>query len=197
MQNNNGLLWSLGIAVFGFGGYFLYRHFKNGTVALPGSASIVPTGDTSVVVPKLDIPKVVRAKFHRLTKTNRIRGRDKYGSGHFGAKQGSKTHNGVDIMAGPGEHIFSPIDGKIVRYAYPFSDKSYAGLALQNREHFIKIFYLAPTVRPGDTIRKGQTIGMAQNIGVKYPGIIPHVHFEVWDRSKVNMAVDPTHLFLS
>lgn len=64
-------------------------------------------------------------------------------------------------------------------------------------KYLIKLWYLAPTKKPGDTVKAGEVIGFAQNIGARYPGITPHVHIEVWDRTKTNVSLDPTDMFKS
>lgn len=126
------------------------------------------------------------------------RGCDGDGCGHFGASRGSRVHQGLDIIIREGQQIMSPIDGEVVRFAFPYEDKSFSGLAIGNKDYFIKIFYMAPTVQPGTSIKKGQVIGLAQNIQRRYgPEITPHVHIEVWDKSKMSLAIDPMKLFKS
>ena len=140
----------------------------------------------------------IRGPFHPLVKNQTLRGCDAHGCGHFGALRdnGSRSHNGLDIKVQVGEGVYSPINGKVVRYAYPYSDdKTIMGLALQNLNYFIKIYYFKPEVKPGDFVVAGQRIGKADDIGRRYPGIVPHLHFEAWDRTKTNVAVDPTRLF--
>ena len=125
-----------------------------------------------------------------------IRGCDPDGCGHFGAGRGDRKHNGIDIVVQETQPIMSPINGEVVRYAFPYEDRSFAGLAIQNDDYFIKIFYMAPSVEPGTIIKKGQVIGFAQNIQRRYgPEITPHVHLEVWDRTKMDIALDPAKLF--
>jgi hypothetical protein len=45
----------------------------------------------------------------------RSRTSDKYGSGQFGVSRDhhSRSHQGLDVVASPGELIFSPIDGTV------------------------------------------------------------------------------------
>lgn len=133
--------------------------------------------------------------FKHIVPNQKSRACDSHGCGHFLASRGNKLHQGLDIIVKPGQRITSPINGKVVRYAYPYSDRSFAGIAIENSLYFIKIFYLAPSVSVGLEIKEGQQIGFAQNIAARYPNITPHVHMEVWDKSKVDVAIDPTGLF--
>ncbi len=137
-----------------------------------------------------------KAKFHQLVKGQKVRGDDAYGNGVFGApRTHDGDHNGLDIVAQPGEAIYSPVDGKIKQYSYPYPDKSFSGYHLLTDKYLIKLWYLAPTLHPGDLVKAGQVIGFAQNLGARYPGITNHVHMEVWDLRKMNVAIDPALLF--
>lgn len=135
-------------------------------------------------------------KLHELVPGQRIRGNDAHGSGSFGTGRGDKTHNGIDIVVSPGQSIHMPFTGKVVRIARPYADDlSWEGLAIQNERYFAKIYYLRPLDVVGLTLNAGTVIGHAQDIGKRYRGITPHVHLEIWDRSKKNTAIDPTNLF--
>ena len=113
-----------------------------------------------------------------------IRGNDAHGSGAFGASRNDKVHQGLDVVVRPGQTIKSPITGKVVRHSFPYPDRSFTGYHLSNDKYLVKLWYLAPTLQEGQTITAGQTVGFAQNIALRYPGITPHVHMEVWDRTK-------------
>ena len=135
-------------------------------------------------------------KFHSIGKQNKIRN-DGYGYGRFGARRSGHSHNGIDLVVTPGESILSPITGKIVRYAYPYTDDSrYSGVHIQNDEYLVKMFYLSPVLaKPGQQVMQGQAIGTAQKISTKYgSGLIDHVHVEVW-LNGTNKAIDPAPLF--
>lgn len=134
--------------------------------------------------------------FASLTKPNqKLRGCDPLGCGSFGASRGSRSHNGIDIVATPGQDIFSPINGKVTRVAYPYSDDlSYTGLEIVNDNYKVKMFYLSPTIVIGKTVKAGEKIGIAQNISVKHgEAMVNHVHFEV--RNSANQLINPTDLF--
>jgi len=78
-----------------------------------------------------------------------IRKSDKWGKGDFGAPRGTRKHNGIDIVTQLGTPILSPVEGKVIRVAYPYaSDMSFTGLLIQgtgiHQGIEIKIFYLKP-----------------------------------------------------
>jgi murein DD-endopeptidase MepM/ murein hydrolase activator NlpD len=132
-------------------------------------------------------------RFHALTRAPLgRRGEDAWGSGAFGAPRGGRAHRGVDLVVVPGESILAPFAGDLVREARPYDDDDrFSGLLLRGRGRWsgceVKIFYLQPR-EPGP-VRRGQVIGKAQDIALKYPGITPHVHVELWRSGAV---VDPT-----
>ena len=110
-----------------------------------------------------------------------VRGIDRWGSGEFGAPRGSnRTHDGTDFIATPGQAIFMPISGLIVREARPYSDSDYSGVLIRNDHIDIMMFYLIPNRNLIRTwAAKGAPIGVAQDISKKYPEIINHIHLGV------------------
>jgi murein DD-endopeptidase MepM/ murein hydrolase activator NlpD len=112
---------------------------------------------------------------------------DHYGKGHYGAKRGRRAHRGTDYLATPGQDVFAPISGNIVRVAYPYDDKSYSGLVIANQHMAVKLFYLVPSVTSGHHVNKGDVIGFAQDISERYPPpndkkwmiMEPHIHVEI------------------
>jgi|SRR5690606_17569600 len=134
--------------------------------------------------------------FATITKPNQnIRGCDPLGCGSFGASRNGHIHQGIDIVATPGQDIHSPITGKVTRIAYPYaSDLSYKGLEIVNEKYKIKIFYIFPTVAIPSVVTAGQKIATAQNISAKHGAAMTnHVHIEV--RNSLNKLIDPTNLF--
>ncbi|HEX8269757.1 MAG TPA: M23 family metallopeptidase [Flavobacterium sp.] len=119
--------------------------------------------------------------FGKPTAVGKMRLCDVHGCGSFGADRGSRKHMGEDYVTAPGEPVYSPICGKIIRVAYPYADNlSYKGVEIKNSTHEVKIFYMTLTVPLGSTVTLGQQIGVAQNIAAKYsPGMTNHVHVEV------------------
>lgn len=186
MTNKKGLIpnWVIlpGIAVVGF---WLFQRFKKGQSINPVDW-LTPLGSNS------------NAPFHRIGQQNKIRS-DGYGQGRFGASRdgGKRKHNGLDLVVTTGETIYSPIAGKVVRYSNPYpNDSRYTGLHIQNGEYLVKMWYLTPTVKPGQEIDRGQAIGKAQKISTKYgAGMVDHVHIEVWVPNGSGKSVDPAPLF--
>ena len=149
----------------------------------------------AVILLVLVTAKANRA-FAALTPAMKFRGSDPFGNGTFGASRdgGTRSHNGVDVVATPGQAILSPISGKVVRIAYPYAtDHSYTGLVIENGSYTVKIFYITPTIAIGSKVSAGQKIAVAQNLAAKYPGIINHVHIEVYDSK--GKLLNPTNLF--
>lgn len=133
--------------------------------------------------------------FAKLTKNNIYRGEDPLGDGAFGAnRSGGRKHKGIDIVAKPGETIFSPITGKVTRFPIPYSDDSrYTGIEITNSTYRIMIFYMKPNISIGSTVIAGQSIGVAQNISAKHGlSMKNHVHYEVY---KNGVLINPTNMF--
>ena len=128
---------------------------------------------------------------------------DPAGSGHFGAKRGTRDHQGLDILVSKGEVIYSPICGKVSR-AYPYLkdgsvDKDWTGIKIEGEHEFegitIKMFYVAPNEDLiGFSVCPNDPIGVAQAISQRYPGqgMKDHVHVEVYLNGSL---VDPQPYF--
>jgi len=102
------------------------------------------------------------------------------GDGHHGAPRGSRLHDGIDFMCEPGQRIYAPISGDIIRPSSPYADDSrYGGLVIANDRITIKLWYFNPSVRVGVYVGAGEVIGIAQDIGLKYYDVTPHVHLRV------------------
>jgi len=124
-----------------------------------------------------------------------IREQDEWGCGDFGAPRGNSMHKGTDFMlCKPGEQlekgrpVYSPVDGKVVRKAWPYRQSSkYTGILITNDFGYFWLFYLMPFPRIlkfGTPVRMMQEIGLAQDISQKempgkYPGMIPHIHLQI------------------
>lgn len=116
---------------------------------------------------------------------NKIRLQDDLGSGLFNAPRGGKEkHNGLDFLCNPGQEVIAPIDGVIKRKAFPYTDKTYSGLLLENDSLAMKLFYLEPDIGIiGKKVSQGQRIGIAQDISKRYNKgklkMQPHIHLEI------------------
>jgi hypothetical protein len=121
--------------------------------------------------------------FHKVT-TGAVRGTDKYGSGKFGMSRdgGKRSHQGLDLVALPGEKVLAPMEGIVEREARPYKDDPrYRGVVIKGtgdwKGYEVKMFYVQG-MKMG-RVRAGEVVGTAQDLGKKYPGITNHVHMEV------------------
>lgn len=115
---------------------------------------------------------------------------DEAGSGLFNARRSRVTdgksikykHNGVDYCCEPGQEVYAPWTGEVIREARPYATTDYSGLLIESKDIEYIIFYINPL--PGIIKRyvtKMQLIGTAQDISLKYPGqgMTPHVHLQI------------------
>lgn len=137
----------------------------------------------------LEVMEKTTKFFGKLLPTHTVR-KDKIGDGSYdpverGGTRPTKKHMGVDLVVTPGAAVFSPINGKIVRVAYPYrNEPHWQGLLLEGtKEHkgiSFKIFYMVPdTGLIGAEVSKGDRIGIAQEISRKYKGATDHIHVEL------------------
>ena len=126
------------------------------------------------------------------------RGVDDFGSGNYHAPRGSRTHRGIDYACHPGSAVYSPVDGVVVKIGYPYAQQTdqrmnavaaakfeakkayrYVDILSEGKHH--RVFYIDPTVSPGDEVMAGVTeIGAAQSLARAYgPRMTPHIHYEV------------------
>ena len=121
-------------------------------------------------------------RFQAVTRAGGVRGQDRWGRGQFGACRGNHSHQGVDFIARPGEEVFSPIDGNVVRTAAPYKgDARFTGVVVDGVGLWagvqVKMFYVEGE-RSGP-VKAGERLGLAQNLQAKYPAITNHVHLEI------------------
>jgi hypothetical protein len=118
---------------------------------------------------------------------------DDWGKGHFGARRGSKYHDGLDLIVTPGQPIFSMIDGLVEKYEQCYSkDPRWRGIQIANAMLRVELWYMEAqnTVAVDEYVNAGQMIGVAQDISEKYPPtnkipheMTPHIHVRVTLRS--------------
>jgi murein DD-endopeptidase MepM/ murein hydrolase activator NlpD len=131
---------------------------------------------------------------------------DLEGSGRFGAKRKGHLHEGIDVLAKPGDEVVSPVDGTIVRIRPAYEDPKYEGLQAitikgdDGREY--KFLYVTPkdgdgqpTVQAKDRVSAGDPIGTVQDRAAydRTGNMKNHVHIEI--RDKLGQVVDPTPHF--
>ena len=123
-----------------------------------------------------------------------VRKWDEYGGGAFGDSRGDRLHKGIDLICPSGEEVLSPVAGEVTKLGYTYSDDlSYRYVEVTAEGYRYRLFYVAPTVRVGDKVEYGDPVGTAQNIKRRYPGITPHVHFEI--RNTEGDYIDPTPVY--
>jgi len=123
---------------------------------------------------------------NEIVRNQRSRSTDDYGSGQFGAprkrKHGREPHAGLDIQARPGEEVFSPIKGEIVREGFPYGDDlSFRYVVIRGVDKWsnykIRLFYVEGLF--SGKVAPGAIVGRAQNLILRYPMITNHIHLEV------------------
>lgn len=106
---------------------------------------------------------------------------DSQGQGHFGAPRGSRIHKGVDYEVVPGEDIYAPCDGVVTKWGFCYANE-FKWRYIQvtdpwgNRH---RMFYVKPGYPPHRVVRAGDIIATAMDISEKYPGMTPHIHYEL------------------
>jgi murein DD-endopeptidase MepM/ murein hydrolase activator NlpD len=108
---------------------------------------------------------------------------DGYGSGHYGASRGSRTHKGVDFACWAGNNILSPIAGKVTKLGYPYAkhlEFRYVEVEDPISKERHRLFYVEPCVEIGQHLLEGEVLGTSQNLLDLYPnGMTQHFHYEV------------------
>lgn len=123
----------------------------------------------------------------------KLRECDSWGCGHYGAKRGPGTHEGVDIVSIPGDPVFCLNRGIVTKVGYCYSDDlSYRYVEITDAGVRWRYFYCDPIVNVGDEVDAYTQIGTAQALGPRYPGITEHTHLEVIDKD--GNHIDPTPL---
>lgn len=124
--------------------------------------------------------------------------RDAAGDGRYGATRKGHTHEGLDLIATPGETVLAPFDGYYLRDGRPYAnDARYSEAVFRGQGKEVRLMYVQATylMQPGTAFSKGDVIGTAQDVSQRYPGsgMLPHVHVEVLD-PETGEHVDPTYL---
>lgn len=144
----------------------------------------------------------------------RVRGRDGYGEGHYGANRTDKhngplpSHKGVDIVTEPGQVIKSPVTGTMGRPFDPYRtnpDKKNKLSAIRietDDGHIVEVLYVdtdATGLKKSDHVIAGQSIGTAQDLSTVYPpkkegSMTNHVDIRIKDKNGIYK--DPTPILL-
>ncbi|XP_053894035.1 leukocyte cell-derived chemotaxin-2-like [Malaclemys terrapin pileata] len=116
--------------------------------------------------------------------SNKIRGCDRFGCGHYGSSLIGRKHRGVDVICKDGSTVYAPFSGTIERRVNPYRRNNAInnGIQLRGSGFCIHMFYIRPVTYRGQ-IKKGQKIGVMLQMQSIYPGITSHVHVQNCDRS--------------
>lgn len=106
---------------------------------------------------------------------------DDFGSGHYGASRGSRTHHGVDYAALPKSRLLSPVEGVVTKLGHPYADDlGYRYVEVTDMQEFKwRFFYVKPSVIVDDIIRLNSSLGFVQDLDLRYKGITNHIHLEI------------------
>lgn len=114
------------------------------------------------------------------------RGQDSWGSGKYGAsRSGGRTHAGTDYAVVPGQDIYAPFHGELVRVGFAYNDGIYRLIELQGlgvwSEFACKIMYINNWGEIGQVYQAGDIVGTAQDIRDRYSDdMVAHIHFELY-----------------
>ena len=116
--------------------------------------------------------------------------RDPAGDGSYGAARSKRvktqtlryTHIGFDFLCKPGQLVYSPFDGTIVKPRYPYADMHLGGVEIKGKHICVVMFYLQldPNLI-GRQVHQGSVVGIAQDVA-KYHNskrMLPHIHLQV------------------
>lgn len=126
---------------------------------------------------------------------------DTKGNGNYSASRsgGNREHKGIDLVVKPGEKVYSPFSGTLIRLenAYVANGLTFQGVKIFTDDDKLEVdvLYIIPTVATNDKVSKGQLIGYAQDVSAAYgSAMIPHIHVEHKDRLS-NQFIDPTNYY--
>ena len=128
---------------------------------------------------------------------------------HWRVKNGvgqwvTEHHLGCDFLLpwGPGQDVYSPIEGKIFRHGTCYQNcDDYHLIVIRNNGWEWRLLYCTPTIEPREWVKAGDVIARAENVALRYPKnnqgeMLPHVHGEVRERNSEGYKVlrDPWEL---
>jgi murein DD-endopeptidase MepM/ murein hydrolase activator NlpD len=121
---------------------------------------------------------------------------DAGGSGWFESNRIGHVHQGTDFVCRPGQSIYSPFSGTIVRESKPYAnDLRWNGLLLRSDDgsYECKLFYCTLAEDVGKHVERNKLIAFAQGISAKYSsGVTDHIHVEV---RRNGVVVNPENLW--
>ena len=107
---------------------------------------------------------------------------DSEGDGNYGARRGSKRHNGTDDLCDEGQDVVAKFGWHIDRISYPKADHIMEGIKWSSGKSNGRMFYFKPDRSLiGQDVKEGQVIGIAQAVSKYYglPNMADHIHFQI------------------
>jgi len=140
----------------------------------------------------------------KVLKNHKERGADPTGHGDYGKSRGSKKHRGFDLLADPGDVVYSPINGVVSKIGYCYSFAlQFRYIEIVNDEYRWRLMYASPTVNTfvGARVAAGEAVGAVQDIAgywnkgksSKQAKMLNHLHAEV---KKNGLLTDPEPLLM-
>lgn len=129
-----------------------------------------------------------------------LRGNDPTGHGYYGAKRGTRKHNGIDLVAEPGTIVKAPINGFITKYGYPYNHtQKLRYIEITGDVYRVWLMYAelkeTDKIKIGHRVFKGDIVGEVQNVsGYWKSKMLNHLHFQVW---KHGLLTDPEPLIIN
>ena len=103
----------------------------------------------------------------------------------------SPFHTGVDVFSKPGEKIYSPIVGKVIRIEGA-ENVNWHGIIIKGSDddsnYTLRILGIKPLIDVEAKVDARTILGTAEDPSIDFPGIKPYLHFELYQDGK---RIDP------
>jgi murein DD-endopeptidase MepM/ murein hydrolase activator NlpD len=169
--------------VFGLATSIALGNFQSARGLNPSQAVDYPTAQALGLIPSLEslgIPTI---------KVFPVQGRCSF-TNTWQQARGSRSHEGVDIIAPKGNLIYAVVDGTITK-VYNNASLTGNGVRLTTADgtyfFYAHLDTIAPNIVPGTVVKAGQILGTN---GATGNTATPHLHFEVHPFG--GAAIDPT-----
>lgn len=118
---------------------------------------------------------------------------DSFGKGDFLARRGNGTrkHNGIDLQAPIGTAVYAVRGARVREARFKKGMGNY--IELSHPSGLVSVYgHLSRIeVKEGQRVRQADKIGEVGKTGnANYHGVIPHLHFELWQRGELLNPMD-------